>query len=327
MTRPWTEEELNFLKENYFKLSAQEIADKLNRSLNSIYIKAKKIGLDNKRKKEIDWDLVYQLYVIEKRTLKEIGEMLNIHWQTISNKMPKQWKEALKINIEYDDLYELYVNQEKSIKEIGRIYGVSETMIRNRLNTFNIKIRGLDKEKIKKLNDEDIKKYYIDDGLSCNEIAQIFNVSIKTIIKRLKKNGVELRPQSEYIAGAKNPFWKGGIHPEKLRLRKSSKYKEWREKVFQRDNYTCQKCGDNKGGNLHAHHILNFSEHDDLRFNVNNGITLCEKCHDFKYEGSFHHIYGTKNNTKEQLEEFLGRKLDFEVPTKDNNNDIKDIAS
>lgn len=87
--------------------------------------------------------------------------------------------------------------------------------------------------------------------------------------------------------------------------RKNWRYREWRNKVYKRDNYTCQKCGDNTGGNLEAHHILNYSEYKDKRYNVDNGITFCEKCHNPIFEGSFHNKYGTRDNTKEQLNEFL----------------------
>lgn len=99
--------------------------------------------------------------------------------------------------------------------------------------------------------------------------------------------------------------WKGGITTEQEKIRKSSDYKEWRNNVFKRDNYTCQCCGDSTGGNLQAHHKYNFSEYPELRFDVNNGITLCNKCHDFSQPGSFHHTYGATNNTPEQLEEYI----------------------
>lgn len=87
--------------------------------------------------------------------------------------------------------------------------------------------------------------------------------------------------------------------------RNSWMYEEWRESVFKRDDYTCQCCNDNKGGNLRAHHIRNFSEYEQGRFDINNGITLCDICHDPEIEGSFHYVYGTRNNNREQLEEYI----------------------
>ena len=104
--------------------------------------------------------------------------------------------------------------------------------------------------------------------------------------------------------GERNGNWKGGVTSEVMKERNSRKYVRWRNSVFQRDDYTCQCCGQ-RGGKLNAHHKENFADNEDLRFDIDNGITLCEKCHSFKYEGSFHNIYGTHNNTTEQLEEYL----------------------
>lgn len=55
-------------------------------------------------------------------------------------------------------------------------------------------------------------------------------------------------------------------------------------------------------GNPLSHHILNFAEWVELRFAIDNGITLCKKCHK-----TFHKIYKVRHNTKEQLIEFLGK--------------------
>jgi len=99
--------------------------------------------------------------------------------------------------------------------------------------------------------------------------------------------------------GDKNNNWKGGITPINDTIRHSIEYDLWRNAVFTRDNFTCQKTGIS-GGELQAHHINNFSIFSDLRFAIDNGITLLKKSHI-----EFHKIYGYKNNTKEQLEEFL----------------------
>lgn len=62
------------------------------------------------------------------------------------------------------------------------------------------------------------------------------------------------------------------------RIRNSGDYSEWRKAVFNRDNYTCQKCG-KKGGKLNAHHIKPFARYPSLRLVIENGITLCTDCH------------------------------------------------
>lgn len=59
--------------------------------------------------------------------------------------------------------------------------------------------------------------------------------------------------------------------------RRSSKYKKWKKDVLERDLFTCQKCG--HIGNLVVHHIKSFADNMELRFDVNNGITLCQNCH------------------------------------------------
>lgn len=97
------------------------------------------------------------------------------------------------------------------------------------------------------------------------------------------------RKQSESHRGKKNPQWgkqgelaanwRGGKMPEILLLRRSWRYKEWRIKVFERDKYTCQYCGDNQGGNLESDHIKSFTLYPKYRFWVSNGVTLCKKCH------------------------------------------------
>ena len=105
--------------------------------------------------------------------------------------------------------------------------------------------------------------------------------------------------------GDGNPNWKGGITPESQKLRHSKEYVNWRNDVFERDNYTCQCCGDNIGGNLQAHHINNFSDNEDIRFALYNGITMCDKCHDFRNIGSFHNIYGTNDNNILELQDYF----------------------
>lgn len=71
--------------------------------------------------------------------------------------------------------------------------------------------------------------------------------------------------------------WKNGITNENHRIRQSSQYLDFKKRVLKRDKYLCQICGSKN--KLHVHHIKPFSQYPDLKFDVNNGITLCEKCH------------------------------------------------
>lgn len=117
--------------------------------------------------------------------------------------------------------------------------------------------------------------------------------------KGIKPTIATRKKQSDSHKGEKCHFWKGGITLEHLKIRTSIEMRLWRESVFARDNFTDQKTGI-RGGDLHAHHILNFAEYPELRFAIDNGITLSKESHK-----EFHKKYGMRNNTREQLLEFL----------------------
>ena len=79
--------------------------------------------------------------------------------------------------------------------------------------------------------------------------------------------------------GDKHRSWRGGVKSVNEKIRKSRLYLRWRDSVFSRDNWTCQNCSKRGNGTLHAHHIKEFNLYPDLRLDINNGITLCLKCH------------------------------------------------
>lgn len=61
--------------------------------------------------------------------------------------------------------------------------------------------------------------------------------------------------------------------------RGSNKTKKWRDAVLKRDDNRCQFPGCNQKDNLQIHHIRRYADAAHLRYEVFNGITLCEKCH------------------------------------------------
>jgi NUMOD3 motif/HNH endonuclease len=94
-----------------------------------------------------------------------------------------------------------------------------------------------------------------------------------------KHHSIETRKKmSDVKKGSKSPLWKGGITSVNKAIRTSLEYRLWREAVFLRDNWTCQWCLV-RGGKLNADHIKPFAYFPELRFAIDNGRTLCEKCH------------------------------------------------
>lgn len=86
--------------------------------------------------------------------------------------------------------------------------------------------------------------------------------------------------QSPQLSGKNNGNWKGGVTEESSLIRKSLQYEIWRNEVYRRDGWTCRICGKHcPKGTIVAHHIKLFSDFPELRFSVDNGLTLCRSCH------------------------------------------------
>ena len=83
--------------------------------------------------------------------------------------------------------------------------------------------------------------------------------------------------------GNLHPNWKGGISPARQKEYGNPQYLAFVSGVLTRDNYTCQDCGVKNGNGynvkLEAHHKISYAERLDLRYDIDNGITLCFYCH------------------------------------------------
>jgi hypothetical protein len=175
-----------------------------------------------------------------------------------------------------------YIDERLSTREIGEICGVCHHTIRGNLNKYNIPIRTSSEAQMGIYNHFWGKKASKETRLKLSKVHKGKKLWTEEQKKQI----------SERMKGENNPQWKGGITSLAKQINKNYKYRQWRDDVFTRDNFTCQMCG-KKGGKLNAHHIKSFSsilqyyeittleealECDEL-WNINNGITLCEKCH------------------------------------------------
>lgn len=82
------------------------------------------------------------------------------------------------------------------------------------------------------------------------------------------------------MSGENNPTWKGGPRFWKRDDRRNdSAYRGWVKLVKERDGKRCKIRGKDCDGRLEVHHILGWRQHPELRYEINNGITLCRVHH------------------------------------------------
>lgn len=172
----------------------------------------------------------------------------------------------------------------------------------------------------------------------CCYLSKEFREKIK--IRRIGKkasNETKLKMSLSAKGKKKNKEWVRKIVESRMRnidkngrktpgitlLKTSKRFADWRNEIFKRDNFTCQECGDSKGGNLEAHHLISFSfvfeeykitGNDNLLFDLDNGITLCTNCHkktDSYAKHQNHHIEFKMLNTIRNMWEQTNKARTF----------------
>lgn len=144
-------------------------------------------------------------------------------------------------------------------------------------------------------NSRQPKKKYCSNSCCTKDHPETWKYALSKVDRNYQKEIVSSRK------GIMHPRWikDRTIIMEKHRLRGTTEWCNWRNKVFERDNYTCQECK-NKGIPIEPHHIIPLRLGFEKVFDINNGITLCRKCHQktiFKEE-SFIEKYSQKILTK-----------------------------
>lgn len=211
-------------------------------------------------------------------------------------------------NIDLQQLQQKY-QQGVGVSELANHFNCGENTIRRRLRRLGV---STSTERLAIKSKEWFIEKYVHQKWSANKIAKELGCSKRPILDRLQKYGV-IRNSSQAakikmadpkerekiskarkgkFCGENSARWQGGKTKISILIRQMIEYKNWREEIFQRDNFTCRFC---KKTNcvLNADHIKPFSiilkenkinsiikaRNCEELWNIENGRTLCVSCH------------------------------------------------
>jgi DNA-binding CsgD family transcriptional regulator len=245
------------------------------------------------------------------------GQPKHPNWYHLEGKEHPMW-----VEIEPELLWALYWGNQCNQEEIANIFGCSKPTIVTKMQLYDIPTRN--NKGMELIESELLWALYWGNGYSQQEIADLFNYSRSYIKNKMEEYNIPKRYSGWQLKGENNPAcgkhhseetkkkiseskkgqvsywkgkkrpgmsgknhhnWKGGITEENILIRNSIEYNTWRNLIYKRDNWTCQRC------NVHcdkydivAHHIKSFNDYPELRFDVDNGITLCRSCHAYVHK-------------------------------------------
>jgi len=140
------------------------------------------------------------------------------------------------------------------------------------------------------------------------------HVSIRGSV--LRRGDAKTCGDGSHYAGENNPNWKGGCKTESQKIRGTKKYRDFRDSVIKKNNSICL-ISLQRTDTPNLHHIYPVCDYPEYMFEEWNTIILDDKYHNMFIEGSFHHKYGSKHNTPDQLQEYINeerKKLGINIP-------------
>ena len=247
----------------------------------------------------LDKDLLYKKYVIEDKTIPVVASEFNVCHTVISKNLEYYGipSKSNKIEeIEKEILIRLYIENHLSIRDIAKHLGVAETQIRKSLKFHNIARR---------------MRYW---KSSQNKKGKI--VSCAVCGKEIYRKNYNLNKFNVFFCS-----WDClKIHqsitksiselPESWRSRKD--YRSWRRKILQRDNRTCKMCESIE--KPIAHHIVEAKERPDLKYEITNGITLCQKCHIEVHKNNSHNYIESLQKAISEENPNIGENPEMDNP-------------
>ena len=216
-------------------------------------------------------------------TIQDYCHKYDISIKNLRSTYPIKRKSNKKKDPGYNVLYKKYIIDLKSTTQIAKEFNATQPQVCKWLQKYNIKTR----QGSKSFSNEKI----------INKLKTRKVVYTSDVIKNMSNAQIGKKWSDEQRIKMAKIMRKNVSEPNRLKLyddiRKSWMFRRWRDQVFKRDQYSCQLCKDNKGGNLNADHIVPFAvlmkinnifsledaEKCDKFWSLENGRTLCVECH------------------------------------------------
>lgn len=217
---------------------------------------------------------------------------------------------SARVSFDVGEATRLYIEEQLPCDVIADVFGCQSSTVLRRLKESGVSIRHHNDTKRGKkarnridTDNELILSLYRKKYMSAQSVADEIGISVHVVRRVLRECNEPKKSMSDMRDwnGAKHPRWRPDLTTEEREKRRDiSAQAHWREQVYKRDGYTCQKCGDSRGGNFHAHHIEPHYRNRSERWKLSNGITLCSDCH-----RQYHRLHGFKKANLSTLVEYL----------------------
>lgn len=152
---------------------------------------------------------------------------------------------------------------------------------------------------------------YIGNDVPMKYICECGNIAYITLVhfqRGDRCSNCRRKRKSEKISGSKNYQWNPNLTDEDRQIKRNTfEYRHWCKEIYKKDDYICQCCNKRGGKFLNAHHLYNWADYPELRYDTDNGTTLCRDCHIL-----FHTQYGKIKNTPEQFFEFKNNQTELQ---------------
>lgn len=280
-------------------------------------------------RKPVNVTLAAAMYCDQRMSLTAVGAHFRVSGNVIRERLSKDGYEIRRggnskgcalprrVDIPEPELRRMYLDEKMNARAIGVIFGCSKPTILQRLRAFGISVRHHNDTKrgapsprrIELSPSAVVAEYEKTETTSITDVAAVFEVSTSVIKRVLVEVGFPVRTMSEVVkgkrSGASNPNWNDGLTDADREMRRcSTRTASWRAAVFERDGYSCQVCGDDRGGNLNAHHLEPYRDVKKKRWDVSNGVCVCDTCH-----RAFHQAHGYRGFTAAQFWHFRGQRI------------------